>query len=97
MALPAADNESSEGNSLHMPEEMFQALFRNSPDALFLTAAEDGTVIDINDSFSELVGYSREECIGRSLFDLGLCPDAVDLIALVAELKAKGRGRVSNY
>ncbi len=72
-------------------EEKFRATFMNRPDALYLATLEDGRIIDINESFEKLFGYSRQEVVGRTSLELNLYFDPGDRARVVAELKAKGR------
>jgi PAS domain S-box-containing protein len=80
-------------DALRESEEKFRALFVNGPDALYLATLEEGSIIDINDAFEALFGYSREEVIGRNSLQLNLYFDPADRARVVAELKATGRVR----
>jgi PAS domain S-box-containing protein len=46
--------------------------FYASPVALAMTRVLDGKHVEVNERFCELVGYSREELIGRSNVELGI-------------------------
>ncbi|HTX73290.1 MAG TPA: PAS domain S-box protein [Rectinemataceae bacterium] len=48
--------------------------FRLSPDAICITRLSDGVCTEVNQSFSHLFGYSREEALGHSCLagDLGI-------------------------
>ena len=46
--------------ALRRSEERFATLFRMSPGGILLTAQDDGRYIDVNDTFTELVGYTRD-------------------------------------
>ncbi len=48
----------------------FSQVFHGSPDAILLLHASDTTVLDFNEGFSRLLGYSREEAIGQSEIEL---------------------------
>ena len=45
------------------PDERFRALARAAREAVFIH--EDGVVREINDAFTRLFGYTREEIIGK--------------------------------
>ena len=53
-------------------EERFRSLFQLSPDGVCVTVLETSEVIEINDSFVAMSGYSREELMGRTTRELGL-------------------------
>jgi PAS domain S-box-containing protein len=54
------------GDELHISEEKFAKAFANNPVAIGITRLKDGVFLEVNDTWVELVGYSREEMIGRS-------------------------------
>ena len=72
-------------------EEKFQAIFRNGPDALYLSTLEEGRTVDVNEAFENLFGYSREEVLGKTALELGVYFDPAERAEVIRELKAKGR------
>jgi diguanylate cyclase (GGDEF)-like protein/PAS domain S-box-containing protein len=66
MAVEQPDEE------LRRSEERFTAIFRASPVAIIIRSLVDGRFRDINDSFLEMTGYTREEVIGRTPSEVGL-------------------------
>lgn len=58
--------------ALRQSEEKFAKAFRSSPCAITLTRLSDGCHIEVNDSFCQFTGYSRDEIIGRTTVDLAL-------------------------
>jgi len=77
-------------NDLRKSEEKFRATFRTSPDAINLNRAEDGLYIDINDGFTKIMGYSREDIIGKSSLEFNIWNDSKDREKLVSGLKKNG-------
>ncbi len=53
-------------------EERFSKAFHESPTPMAIVRIEDERFVDINQSNLELLGYKRDEIIGRSTFDVGL-------------------------
>jgi len=60
-------------NELERSEERLRILFEYAPDAYYLSDLK-GNFIDGNKAAEELVGYSREELIGKSFLKLDLLP-----------------------
>ena len=56
---------------LRNSEEKFFKAFQSSPDSLTLTEVKTGKLIEVNEGFERVFGYSREEVIGKSTIDLG--------------------------
>ena len=58
--------------ALRESEEVYRAAFRTSPDSININRASDGLYVDINEGFSRLTGYSREEVIGKTSVEIGI-------------------------
>jgi PAS domain S-box-containing protein len=56
-------------------KERFSKAFQLSPTAIGLTRLSDGTLVDVNDAFLKISGYTREEVIGRTPQSLQLYGD----------------------
>jgi PAS domain S-box-containing protein len=73
-------------------EAKFSAAFHASPDLMALTRLRDGVILEVNEAFSELLGYSREESIGRTISrDLDLWVDPLAGKAFARMLTSAGR------
>ena len=57
---------------LRQSEEKFSRLFRLSPDVIVLMSLDDGRIVDVNESFTRVTGFSRDEAVGSSAMGLGL-------------------------
>ncbi|NTU54231.1 MAG: PAS domain S-box protein [Chlorobiaceae bacterium] len=53
-------------------ERKFRSIFDNAPIAISIKELETGKIIDVNDSWLELLGYTLDEVIGRTGQELGL-------------------------
>src|SRR4051812_21285658 len=62
--------------SSQIDNDLLGLLVRHSPIAIVVTRREDGRVLDANDSFLRLFGYSRDEVIGESSTALGIWSDS---------------------
>ncbi|OGI09033.1 MAG: hypothetical protein A2Y40_09365 [Candidatus Margulisbacteria bacterium GWF2_35_9] len=61
--------------SLRESEERFKLAFQTSLDAITITDTETGTFIDVNDGFTKLTGYLREDVIGKTTVDYQVWSD----------------------
>ncbi|MGV8019128.1 MAG: PAS domain S-box protein [Ignavibacteria bacterium] len=71
-------------------EQMFSKAFRNSPNAMLITSAEDGKIVDANDVFLQDTGFTRDEVIGRTTKDLKLFYFRNERDEIIKEVKEKG-------
>jgi PAS domain S-box-containing protein len=69
-------------------EEKFSRAFSASPISLSISQLEDGKFLEVNESFIRILGYSREEIIGRSSKDLGLWVEGDEHGRIMNMLKA---------
>jgi PAS domain S-box-containing protein len=53
-------------------EEKFAAAFHSAPYAITLTRLADGRILEVNDGFMELTGYTRPDVLGHTTLDLHL-------------------------
>lgn len=79
--------------SLTQSEEKFRKAFETIPDAVYVTTQEGGRIIDVNDRFLDMFGFSRPELIGKTALELGLWANPSDRSAVIAQVKSKGRIR----
>jgi PAS domain S-box-containing protein len=77
----------------HDELEVFRRVFFSSPDYIAFSRLSDGTYIDVNPGFETMLGYKRDEVIGRTSFDVGIWPEneSEQRTAYVAELKRAGK------
>ncbi len=73
--------------ALKQSEIKFHTAFHASPDAILLTRASDGQLVEVNDSFCRLTEYSREEVQSSSTLALGLWANPQDRANYVATLR----------
>ena len=75
--------------ALHESEEKYKAAFDTSPDAININKM-DGTYVDINEGFTELTGFTKEDVIGKGSLDLGIWAIPEDREKLVTGIKNNG-------
>jgi PAS domain S-box-containing protein len=57
-------------SKLKLSEERYSKLFSLNPSACGLSGLDDHKYIDVNQSFYDLLGFSRDEIIGKTPYDL---------------------------
>jgi len=74
------ENEISERvqveSALQESENLFRSIFETSPDAIIISCLRDNRIIDVNNGFLELTGFSRTEVIGKTAMDLTIWADS---------------------
>jgi PAS domain S-box-containing protein len=73
--------------TLRRSEEQFVRAFREAPLAFALTSLRDDHYIDVNDAYLEATGYSREDLIGKTPYEIGLWVDPEVRMEMVREVK----------
>lgn len=79
--------------ALRLSEEKFSKAFRASPDSVTITTLNEGRVIEVNDSFLENTGFTREEVIGLTTNELNLWANPEDREQIVQQLRERGSVR----
>ncbi|MCU1729693.1 EAL domain-containing protein [Pseudomonas sp. 7P_10.2_Bac1] len=77
--------------ALKASEEKFAKAFHSSPDAITISELATGRYLEVNDGFTRLTGYSSDEVIGHSPYELGIWGDHSKRQELLDELQEKGR------
>ncbi len=75
--------------ALRRSEEKFSKIFRSSPDWIAISSLENGRLIDVNDAFLRITGYTREEVVGKTSTELGLWVDPEERSRFVELLREK--------
>jgi PAS domain S-box-containing protein len=74
--------------ALRQSEERFAKAFKASPFALTITSLKTSQLLEVNETFTRLSGYTREEAVGRTTLELGVWArdsDREEEIAMVSE------------
>jgi len=72
-------------------EEIFRKVFTMSPDSVNINRLSDGLYVSVNEGFKHVTGYSEEEIIGKTSFEVSIWVDSDDRDNLVRGLKADGK------
>jgi diguanylate cyclase (GGDEF)-like protein/PAS domain S-box-containing protein len=70
-----------------LSEERYRVAFQTSIDAIVISRLEDGKYFDVNRAFLRLLGYERDEVIGRTSVELGIWPNPQERQRLVEALR----------
>jgi PAS domain S-box-containing protein len=76
--------------ALRESEERFAKAFRASPDGLIITRQSDGAILEVNDSWSKLLGYASDEALGKRWTQFDLLVDPSDRLRAKAILEEQG-------
>lgn len=68
-------------------ERKFEAVFYYSPMPILVSRIEDGTVLDVNNAWCNLLGYNRSDVVGKSTIDLHVWNNTNDRVKIVNKLK----------
>lgn len=74
-------------------EQLHTRAFQSNPTAISIVRVSDGVIIDINESFASLLGFSRDEMIGKTSADFDLYPNPEQRVSIIDQLKKRGRIR----
>ncbi|MFA7160849.1 MAG: PAS domain S-box protein, partial [Kiritimatiellia bacterium] len=61
-------------------EEVYYKIFRITANMLAISRMKDGIFMQVNDAFMTILGYSRDELIGKSSLEIGLFVNAQDRV-----------------
>jgi PAS domain S-box-containing protein len=76
---------------LRESEEKFAAAFHASPDLMAITQLSNGKLLEVNEGFTRLLGYTRTETIGKTTSELSIWADPADRATFVASLQDSGQ------
>ena len=68
-------------------ETRYRRLFESAKDGILILDAETGMVVDVNPFLIKLLGFSREQFLGKAIWELGFFKDIVANQANFAELQ----------
>lgn len=77
-------------NALQISETRYRRLFESAQDGILILDAVTGKITDSNPFMTELLSYSREEFVGKELWEIGLLADEEASKAAFIELQTNG-------
>ncbi|MCD6582047.1 MAG: PAS domain S-box protein, partial [Desulfuromusa sp.] len=86
-------NRKEADNALRTSEEKFSRAFKLSPDVIAITRLTDGLYLEVNQGFTNALGWTAEEAVGRTTApgDLDIWANNEDREKLMAGIKESGQ------
>jgi PAS domain S-box-containing protein len=78
-------------------EGKLAAAFRLSPAAIVITSLPDGRCLEVNDAFTRITGYTREEALGHTMRELGVWENPADRNQLIKAIRLAGSIRDQEF
>jgi len=75
---------------LQASELRYRRLFESAKDGILILHANEGEIVDVNPFLIEMLGYAKEDFVGRELWELGFFKDVVDSKVAFAKLQQNG-------
>jgi two-component system sensor kinase FixL len=72
-------------------EERFTKAFHSSPDAMLISRLKDGHIFEMNERCEKMLGFQRDETIGRTVDEINICASPEDRERLIAGISV-GKG-----
>jgi PAS domain S-box-containing protein len=82
---------------LRESEARFSKAFNSSPLVLTISSLKTGKLLEVNDTFVQTTGFSREEAIGRTTIELGLWAKSQDREEEMETVRQRGQVRNLEY
>lgn len=60
---------------LRASEDRYRTAFSATPDLISITRLSDGMILEVNEGYTHLLGYARDESIGKTTTALSIWPD----------------------
>ena len=83
--------------ALRESEEKYSKAFQRSPEVIVITDLETSTILEANDTFLTLTGYTREEVAGNKITNLNIWVNLEDRMDMVKTLVKEGTVRDREY
>ncbi len=79
--------------ALRLSEDKFSKAFRSSPDAFAISRQSDGMILEVNGRWEEIIGYARDEAVGRTVSELQIYLNPSERAQLVSLVRERGSAR----
>ncbi|HKQ80479.1 MAG TPA: PAS domain S-box protein [Blastocatellia bacterium] len=79
--------------ALRLSEDKFSTAFRSSPDAFAISRLADGIILEVNERWAEIIGYTRDEAVGHTAWELQIYLNPGDRERLISMVNDRGSAR----
>ena len=76
-------------------EDKFSKAFQTSPDSININRLKDGLYLEINEGFTNITGYTKEDVVGKTSLEINIWSNPDDRARLVEGLRLNGE--VTNF
>ena len=76
--------------ALRASEEKYSAMFASAPIAITISRLHEGTLLEVNDTFTTMMGFTREEAVGSNGTALRIWGDDEQRSELLGAMRAEG-------
>jgi PAS domain S-box-containing protein len=82
-------------DELNKSELKYRLAYMTSPNSININRLSDGMYVSINEGFTNILGYTEKESIGRTSLEMNIWLDPDDRVRMVNEVKISGK--VENF
>jgi PAS domain S-box-containing protein len=83
-------------DALEISETRYRRLFETAQDGILILDPDTGHIQDVNPFLIKMLGYAKEEFLGKNLWEIGAFKDIEASKAVFLELQSKGYVRYKN-
>ncbi|MDD3363823.1 MAG: PAS domain S-box protein [Syntrophomonas sp.] len=76
--------------ALRLSEQKFSKAFQGSPDMMTISTLKEGRYIEVNDAFLEIVGYERNEVMGKTVHEVGFWEVLEERDVILKQIQEQG-------
>jgi diguanylate cyclase (GGDEF)-like protein/PAS domain S-box-containing protein len=75
--------------ALQLSEKTLAKTFYLNPDPMSITTLSEGVYVDVNQAFLDISGFTRDEVIGRTFFELNIWESPGERDRIIQDIRAK--------
>lgn len=79
--------------ALRASEECFSKAFRGSPEPISIIRCAERDIVEVNEAWERMFGFTRDEAVGRTFSDLGIRVSPADALVMEGLLVEQGHLR----